>query len=253
VINLNKHLLSPIPVVLILLCLSVAVTGVLGNPANEIIANPAGITPTIDGTINPEEWVTASTVIFNYTTVYAMQDGVNLYLAFDISDNTYSIGDECHILLDVQNDKSSSVQSDDRMLIVKRNDIKMELAGSAGIWLYVTPPYSDWSAAVNSTNDFWQVEYSITYSKINVTAGSTKILGVAFESFDNNVGPMGTTYRWPISSDPNFNTKPNLWGTMTPNEFNWIPEFSNPWILTIIFIATIPTLLYVKARKKLYK
>lgn len=235
-----------------LLCLSVAVTGVSGNLANEIIAKAADTTPTIDGVISPGEWISASNVTFNQTTVYVMQDGTNLYVAFNVSDSTYSgLGDECHIFFDVKNDKSSSLQSDDRYLVVKRNNNLVELKENAGGWQLTTT--SGWTAAVNSLSTLWQVEYSITYAKINVTAGSAKIIGVEFESFDVNIPPMGARYMWPYSEDPNFDTKPNLWGNLI--SINWVPEFSNPLILFIAFTATISILLYVKVRKnqKLYK
>lgn len=250
---MSKHLSSLIPVALVFLCLSVAVTGVLGS-SNEIVANP-GLTPTIDGVISLGEWNTADTVTFNQTKVYAMQDSFNLYIAFDVSDFIFSGGDSCHILFDVENDKSSSLQSDDKKLTVRRGDNMMEFKESAGAWFYISPPYSGWTAKVNSTSTFWQVEYNITYSKINVTAGTAKTLGVGFVSYDYDlpIPPIGTTYRWPISSDTNFDKKPNMWGNMTPNGYNWIPEFSNPLILVIAFTATILILLYAKAHKKIYK
>ena len=233
-----------------LMCLSIAITGALGN-SNEIVAS-YGLTPTIDGVISPGEWVTASNVTFNQTTVYVMQDGVNLYVAFKVSDSVYSVGDECHILFDVENDKSSSLQTDDIRLLVKRNGVQLEQIGTAGgIWILGI--ISGWTVEVNSTSTFWQVEYNITYSKINVTAGSTKILGVEFESFNYDIPPVGAEYMWPYSNDPDFDTKPILWGNMTPDTYNWIPEFSNQLILVIALTATISILLYIKARKKLYK
>jgi hypothetical protein len=233
-----------------LLCLSVAITGALGNSATEIVANP-GLTPTIDGIISSEEWVTASNVTFNQTTVYVMQDGSNLYVAFNVSDTTHVIGDTCVIYLDLENDKSTSLQSDDKRFDVRRDGILGEYRGSAGTWEYVFTP-SGWTAEVNSTSTFWQVEYNITYSKINVTAGSNKTLGVEFESYDWKT-PIGTRYMWLPSDDANFDKKPNQWGDMTPNTYNWIPEFSNPLIIVIALTAAISILLYVRAHKKLYK
>jgi len=233
-----------------LLCLSVAITGTLGN-STEIVANP-GLTPTIDGVISPGEWVTASNVTFNQTTVYVMQDGVNLYVAFNVFDDEYSIGDSCYVFFDVGHNKSSSLQTDDIRLVVKRNGDQHEQRGTVGgIWILGIT--SGWTVEVNSTSTFWQVEYNITYSKINVTAGSTKILGVEFESFNYNIPPVGAEYMWPYSNDPDFDKKPILWGNMTPNTYNWIPEFSNPLILVIALTAATLILLYVKTRKKLHK
>jgi len=251
---MNRGLLSLISVGLMLLCLSVIVTGVSGNPANEIVAKPS-LAPTIDGVIGSAEWTTASNVTFNQTTVYVMQNGLDLFVAFNISDNTENSQDTCTIFFDVEHDGSSELQADDLELVIERDGNLTELKTT-----YFGPPHnkyfwtiatvSGWTAEVNSSSTLWQVEYNITYSKINVTAGSTKILGVEFQSYDV---ASSTSYTWPHTDDPLFSFKPNIWGNMTPNDFNWIPEFSNPLIQIMAFIVTLPILFYVKAHKKIHK
>ena len=253
-IALNRYLLTLIPATLVLLCLSVAVTGVLGLSANEIVAKPCP-TPTIDGVIGSGEWVTASNVTFNQTTVYVMQNGLELYIAFNISDNTENSQDTCIIFFDVEHDRSSELQADDLELMVSRDGNLTEFKTSwfgppQNKYFWTATVVSGWTAEVNSSNNLWQVEYNFTYSKINVTAGSTNILGVEFLSYD--LASL-KSYMWPHTTDLLFNFKPNLWGNMTPNEFDWIPEFSNPWIQVIAFIATLPILFYVRAHKKIHK
>lgn len=236
-----------------LLCFSVVVTGVLGHdPGSEIVAK-YGTTPTIDGIISLGEWVDANITTFNETTVYVKQDGVNLYVAFNVSDSVFSAGDECHIYLDVEHDGSSSLQSDDRALVVKRGGGLVELKGP-GIWQWEPTPFG-WTAKVNSTSTVWQAEYNITYSKINVTAGSTKTLGVVFESFDyRGLGDPdypGIRYMWPYSTDPDFDKKPDQWGDVTPDGYLWtVPEFPNFWILVMVLTAALPILFYINARAK---
>ena len=249
---MNRGLLSLIPVGLMLLCLSIIVTGVSGNPANDIVAKP-GLAPTIDGVIGSAEWTAASNVTFNQNTVYVMQNGLDLFVAFNISDNTENNQDTCHIYFDLEHDGSSDLQADDLELVVERDGNLTELKTT-----YLSPPdkyvwtiatVSGWTAEVNSSSTLWQAEYNITYSKINVTAGSTKILGVGFQSYDV---ASSTAYTWPLD-DPLFGFKPNIWGNMTPNDFNWIPEFSNPLIQIMAFIVTLPILFYVKAHNKIHK
>lgn len=238
-----------------LLCLSVAVTEVLGHPDSEVVAN-YGPTPTIDGTISLGEWDDAATVPFNETTVYVMHDGVNLYVAFDVSDSTYSVGDSCAIYFDVEHQGGTSLESDDIRLIVKRDGSLIEheatyFGDPTNDWFWTAATVSGWTANLSS-NTVWQVEYNITYSKINVTPDTAKTLGVEFESFDYRATPPGITSIWPYSTDPDYHKKPILWGDMI-GEYDWVPEFSNLWILVIVFTAALPILLYFRARKKLYK
>ena len=239
---------------LALLCLSVVVTGVL---AQYLIDAKYGPTPTIDGLISLGEWDDAATVTFNKTTVYVMQDAVNLYVAFDVSDSIDSNGDSCAIYFDVEHQGGPSLQSDDIRLIVKRDGSLQEhkatyFAPPVDEYMWTAATVSDWTAEVNSSSTLWQVEYNITYSKINVSAGEAKTLGVEFESFDFDVGPFGTRYIWPYSTDLDFDKKPNLWGDIY-SSVNWVPEFLNPWILVIALTVALPILLYLRARKRLYK
>lgn len=188
-ITLNRYLLALIPVALVLLCLSVAVTGVLGLSANEIVAKP-GPTPTIDGVIGSGEWVTAGNVTFNQTTVYVMQDSTNLYVAFNVSDSTKDATDTLSIYFDVEHDLSTWLQADDIQLIVQRDGTLKEFRTTYVVdkYTWTVATISSWTAEVNSSSTLWQVEYNITYPKIDVTAGSNKILGVEFESFDLAIG-----------------------------------------------------------------
>jgi len=61
------------------------------NPSNGIVA-VYGSTPTIGGAINIHEWSDAASVSINETEVLIKQDGVNLYIGFNVSDFTYING-----------------------------------------------------------------------------------------------------------------------------------------------------------------
>jgi len=71
----------------LLLLASSLMTLVQAHPNYEIIAI-AGSTPTIEGIISPGEWDDANSETFNETTVFVKQDGVNLHIAFNATDNT---------------------------------------------------------------------------------------------------------------------------------------------------------------------
>lgn len=204
-------------------------TLVQAHPNYEIIAG-AGSTPTIDGTISSGEWDDASNVTFNETTVFVKQDGVNLYIAFNVTDATYSDYDECGIAFDVDHDRSATLQTDDIWFTVMRNGTIYELNETTG-W---TPYFqvSGWTADANSTGNVWQSEFNISYSKLNIATGTNKTIGVFFVSLDTQVGP----YHWP--PPPANPYSPASWGAMTPNGYNWIPEFSNMYIYVILFSAS---------------
>jgi len=66
----------------------------------------------------------------------------------------------------------------------------------------------------------WQLENNITYSKLDVTAGTNKTLGIIFLNMDKDVA-VGW-YVWPSTASI---SKPSTWGDMTPNGYDWILEF----------------------------
>lgn len=227
-------------VTVLLLASSLAIL-VQAHPNHDIVA-VAGSTPTIDGVIRSGEWIDASNATFNETTVFVKQDGVNLYIAFNVRDNTDSEYDECGIAIDVDHDRNATLQIDDIWFTVTRNGTIYELNETTG---WTTPHFqvSGWTADANSTGNLWQSEFNIGYSKLNITAGTDKTIGVFFVSLDMQVGPSS----WPpYPADP---YHPNTWGNITSNGYNWIPEFSNI-IYIILFLASPFICLLIKRRKR---
>lgn len=181
-------------------------------PSNHTIVTVYGSTPTVDGSIEDGEWDDASTITVLVTddancTIYAKQDGVNLYVGLNVPDATHDSGDSCVVIFDVNHDGSTSLQADDMWLRVSRTGAEEELNVTVGGWYPTT--VSSWTAMANSTAGTWQTEYNITYSKLDVTAGVDKTLGVMFLIVDKHV--MGH-YVWP--SDASI-TSPVTWGDMT--------------------------------------
>jgi len=190
----------------------------------------------MDGTIRPGEWIDANNLTFNKTTVFVKQDGVNLYIAFNITDATYNIDDECDIAFDVNYDRNETLQTDDIILSVLRDGTIDELNSTLDEKLV-----SGWTAKANSTGSIWQSEFNITYAKLNITAGTSKTLGVYFVSFNKD---LGMPYSWPPSADPE---SPATWGDMNSGEYNWVPEFSNITYV-ILFLASPFIFLLTKRR-----
>jgi hypothetical protein len=226
--DMNIRLISASILVLSLTLIIVTVEAY--NPAYQIDA-VNGSTPSIDGLIVVGEWDDASKVSFNDTTVYLKQDGKNLYVAFNVSDNTANLGqDAVAIFIDVENDGGSSPQPDDLLLGVLRGGQLFERQGSNPSG----PPTGGWNASTSSANDIWHTEFNVTYAKVGVTFGEAKTLGIAFESWDYNAGfPCFYPPMTPMQSN-----YPSNWGNLH-SEQNWIPEFQSFLLLPIFMIATL--------------
>jgi hypothetical protein len=196
--------------------------------------------PNIDGVIAGVEWDDASTVSFNNTIVYLKQDGRNLYVAFNVSDNTVSISqDALAIFVDVQNNGGSSPQTDDILLGAIRGGQLTERQGSGSIG----PPTGGWDALSSSNSNEWQAEFNITYAKIGITSGEAKTIGIAFESWDYSAG---LPCFWPPMT-PMQSNSPLNWGDLVSEE-NWVPEYQPLTAALILVLATILTIMVYKRK-----
>jgi PKD repeat protein len=224
---------------------------VLGIPINAVAGSPSNI----DGVIAPGEWNDASTVSFNNTVAYVKQDGRNLYVAFNVSDNTVNLDpgegpkDGVAIFIDVENNRGTSPQPDDIAFYILRNGQLLERQGDNP----PTPPTSGWIGSASSTSNQWQAEFNITYAKIAITSGEAKTLGIAFMSLDY---ATGYPYFWPPMT-PMQSNNPSNWGNLISEEA-WIAppppsaEAFPMWIVgavvATIAIAVASTILWKKRK-----
>ena len=231
---MNDRMRTTASIMLMLFLASVLVTAFnitsITAYSGDVVVAVCGSAPTIDGSFESGEWESASTVPVSITggvncTVYAMQDGNNLYVGFNIPDVTYDSSDSCVIIFDVSHDRSTSLETDDIWLRVSRVSVQEEFNVTVGGWFPTT--VSGWTAESSSAPSVWQCEYNITYSKLGVTAGTNKTLGVMFLITDKDV-EMGW-YMWPSTASI---SKPITWGDMTSNGYNWreCPDTTPPTI-----------------------
>ena len=107
-------------------------------------------------------------------------------------------------------------------------------------------PATDWSVMCQNIVGGWSAEFEIPFSKIGITTGEEKTLGVRFESLNFGAG----AYSWPLELSP------SDWGDLYSEE-NWIgdlpsddnqikPPFSSIFVLIIIF--GVFTLLFIKRK-----
>jgi hypothetical protein len=215
----------------LVICLSFMTFAVRGHNGYEIVA-VSGSTPTIDGQINVDEWNDASIKLLDDdTTFYLKQDGENLYVGFNVSDSTYRPEDGVAIYIDMENDKSTSLRAGDIWAVAYRDGNMFEGNVTAGTWTFTT--VSGWTAQVHSASKLYQVEFNITYAKIDVVAGIEKTIGAAFQRSNNGMSFSA----WPSTGF--IKTSPATWGNITSTGYNWVPEFPSFIILPLFMIATL--------------
>lgn len=200
----------------------------------EVIAK-YGVTPRIDGEFGISEWTDASTVYVEPEAIlYFKQDGSNLYVGFNVSDEKSSSDDYAAFLFDVEYNKGSVLGDDDLFFWVNREGTVKEYAGIEGSSSWTETSVSGWAAAIYNASNFWQGELNISYTKIQVEAGVEKTLGIGFGTVD-----MPTSaFVWPPSLDMG---NPSTWGNIASTGYDWIPEFPSllilPLFMTLILLA----------------
>jgi parallel beta-helix repeat protein len=177
-----------------------------------------GSTPTVDGTINVNEWSDAAQVSFNNTEVLVKQDGFNLYVGFNNSGGQFHADDAVNILIDVKYDGGPKLKPDDIGLVVYRNGTLFETNVTDGTWAITE--ISGWTAEVNSTFDLWQVEFNITYSRIDVVAGVGKTIGVVFVRYRGLEGTSPEVFSWPPSYTEIY-MDASKWNAIISGVYNW--------------------------------
>ena len=238
---MNRKLVLLSAFVLFLSFLVIRVCG--HDPSYEIVA-VYGSTPTIDGFIDIIEWSDAASVSFNNTEVFVKQDGVGLYIGFNNSEAPYHEEDSVFVLIDVDNDGSITLQSDDIAFVVLRNGTLYEGNVTGGEWTFTN--VSGWTGDFHSTPTMWQVEFNITYSKIEVVAGIEKTIGAVFGC--NFRWVQSYPFCWPPKYYPIIYDEPSEWGGITSAGYDWIPEFPLFLILPLFMIATLLAVIVYRLR-----
>jgi hypothetical protein len=228
----------------LVLCMSFIIVEAKAHDSSYEIVAVYGLTPSIDGTIDDSEWSDASSVSFNKTEVFVKQDGVNLYVGFNNSESSFHDEDFVGILIDVNDDGSTTLQSDDIGMVVYRNGTFYEANVTGGTWTLTD--VSGWTAAVFSTPNMWQVEFNITYSKVIVVAGEEKDIGVVLAC--NRRWEQPYPFCWPQKYFPDIYDDPSEWGAITSNEYYWISEFSSYIILPLFMVLTMLAVVFAKRK-----
>ncbi len=165
---------------------------------------PYGTTPTLDAFLSPNEWTDA--ILLNIvmgtgqSTVYLKHDMTDLYIAF-----TSTIPGPDEIYVDVDHDAASAPQTDDFYIHASSN--QAEAYGTGTVWGQMSNTPVGWAADAG----FLPIrELRISYSKLDITAGQAKTLGLGLVLYHAN--PEGT---WPSTMN---RFDPSTWGNMSASD-----------------------------------
>lgn len=202
----------------------------LGDP--DYADAPYGSTPILDGKIDPGEYAGAGKLKFpgygGDIEAFIRQDASNLYIAIDSPDtvpypyvSAGGVGPALQIFLDVNNDKASLPQPDDFKLTINKNGTTSEAQGNGISW--GNSGIVNWNAATCTTPWGWQAEFSISFSKLNISSPSTNIIGFSIAEVWTPSWPFD--WYWPANADWD---QPISWGNLSSSSdwytFYWKPS-----------------------------
>lgn len=224
-LEMNKNTL-----IILTLCASIMISPVIAQTTNTVVAK-YGSSPIIDGTVDDSEWSDASTITFNGVQVFVKQDGVHLNVAFK---SPVLEDSGMFIYIDVNNDNSTTLSSDDICIDALANGTRSEFHKASGAAVWELASASGWTGAFLRTATACQAEFSIDYSKLGLVAGTEKTMGINFEyvSFLTL-----EDYFWSFNSAYVTNRAPFTWGSINSSGYNWIPEFPSLAIVSLIMMA----------------
>lgn len=230
----------------------VLLTGKMPAHSGDTVDVKYGTTPVINGTLSNGEWDDADTVTFTTAngevTAYFKQDAASFFVGLDIPDTDPDF-DDSGVAIDLSHDGGPT--SEDLFLELSRNGDKRERHGTDPYYNdYQTP--TGWEAAYSTSSTGWQVEYDISFEKIEITSGTPKTLGVAFHTLD---GFTAGEVDWPPTVnilDPDTYAdmlSSDNWGI--PNMVEELDPLSNNVLFSICFPSTIRYLLPAASHVKL--
>lgn len=198
----------------IMTIISFGATAATGNGTVDITF---GTTPTIDGTISAGEYADAATTTIQMAggatgTVYYKYDSTTLYTACT---ETYWF----ETYLDLNNNGASAPDTNDWLFHTCGALYTQQGTGAA--WGPEDNSLTGWSTAVNQHS-----EQAITFSKLGITAGQAKTMGVMFLVVDYGSNPMSEKF-WPATSNRN---NPSTWAEIS-SSMNW-GEVNDPPVVS---------------------
>ncbi len=209
-----------------------------------------GTAVTLDGVKSAGEWDDA--FLYSYPVsntpnknidMYMKTSGNKLYILAHYSNPTPSNYTNIQLGFDVDYDHNGPLKSGDFAIKIAFNGEINEWRVSGGNWVYTTP--SGWSFAMDNSSSSWTIEIAIDYSKLNITMGNAKDIGVITYINDDGAGAQNepTSGSWFDISTWNRITSSDNWGESTE-----VPEFSDgilAMMLIVVFAAVA-----VAARKR---
>jgi hypothetical protein len=109
-----------------------------------------GSSPIIDGVIGVEEWTDAEMIYFGYTQTYVKQDGINLYVGFNVS--LSKLGNLTYVAMfcDVNHDGGPTLQGDDFVIAIFRDGTLLEHNVTDDSWNQNYTDISGWNSTLRT-------------------------------------------------------------------------------------------------------
>jgi len=172
-----------------------------------------GTKPAVNGIISPGEWQDASLVTFKsgsgVDSVWIKHFQDTVFVAVRNFSNASSLND---LFLDMNYDRASLPQTDDRILACSSTEITYEKTGTGTAWQVTPIAMNGWVAVASVETDYWVSEWKIDYSKLGLVQGVVDSFGMALShiiGFD--------WYNWTITTNTNV---PYSWMAIT-SRTNW--------------------------------
>ena len=165
---------------------------------------------TFDGHVSKFEYADAARVTFanGHGTVEARAKAIDgfLYFAFEIPDLSPHQGDDIVIMLETANARGDAPEKTaTRAYVRRKSENSRAHVGDGKKW---ADTYADWEYRSTAYATGWEVEARIPLKSLNIDAGKSATLGLAFRIWANE--PQ-KNWNWPAGSDEK---KPSGWGTL---------------------------------------
>ena len=201
---------------------------------NNLADAPYGVSPTLDGQIEPGEYAGAYKLTFptygGVAEAFIIQDVLTLYIAIDSPDSApYAQtggggGPAFQVFLDTLNDKASTPQTDDYRLTLSKDNDRIESQGNSIGWSAKTTDL--WSAAFTTSSAGWQSEFGISLTKLGISHSGPMTIGLSLAE----VWTLSWPYDWGWPGGWSY-SNPSTWGTLiSSSEWGTMYWKPGPWL-----------------------
>ncbi len=196
--------------ILIGLLLFAAIVSMLSNASAFRVAECTD-TVDVDGDTDDDAWDDAESDDFGDAEFFTCYSGAKLYFLVTVDDNTSNHGDSITIMIDSDGsgqDGDDNLEDTDFGFEINRTGTKVEYRGGD------EDDVSGWTAKRKTSSGSWSAEFSISFSKLELSVGDDTEMGFAIFIGNGNI----TDSKYPSGADDD---DPSTWALLKPDEGSW--------------------------------